>query len=145
MIATRSHSRSRLVEVVRRQQDRHLVAIAQAGDHVEQLVADAGVEPDRRLVQEQHLRLGDERPGDLEPPPLAAAVAVAPAGRRSSASPSAATSSAMLRCVWDCDTPHRRACSSRLRAAAQAAVDDRLLEDDARDRARPRAALAPTS
>ena len=45
-----------LVEVVRREQDRHPVAVAQAGDHVEQLVADARVEPDGRLVEEEHLR-----------------------------------------------------------------------------------------
>ena len=50
------------------------LAIAQAADHVEQLVADARVEPDGRLVEEQHPRLRDERTGDLEPPALAAAV-----------------------------------------------------------------------
>ena len=47
----------RLVEVVGREQDRQLVAVAQAGDHVEQLVADPRVEPDGRLIEEQHLRL----------------------------------------------------------------------------------------
>ena len=64
----------RLVEVVRREQDRQVAAGAQAGDHVEQLVPDPRVQPDGRLVEEQDARLGDQRAGDLEPPPLAAAV-----------------------------------------------------------------------
>ena len=38
-------------------------------------MADARVEPDRGLVQEQHLRPRDERAGDLEAAALAAAVA----------------------------------------------------------------------
>ena len=54
-----------LVDVVGREQDRDLVAVAQVSDHLEQLVADARVEADRRLVEEQHLGLGDERAGDL--------------------------------------------------------------------------------
>ena len=45
-----------LLEVMRREQDRHLKPVAKALDQIEQLVADAGVEADRRLVQEQHLR-----------------------------------------------------------------------------------------
>jgi len=44
----------RLVEVVRRQQHCQLAPVAQAGDHVEKLGADSRVEPDRRLVQEEH-------------------------------------------------------------------------------------------
>ena len=64
-----------LVEIVRGHEDRDLLARPQPGDHVEQLVADARVEPHGRLVQEQHLRLGHERPGDLEAPALAAAIA----------------------------------------------------------------------
>src|SRR5437868_8280120 len=64
-----------LVEVVGREQDRDLVAIAQAPDHVEQLVANARVETDGRLVEEQHLGLRNERTRNLQPPPLAAAVA----------------------------------------------------------------------
>ena len=47
---------ARLLEVMRREQDRHLEPIAEPADQVEQLVADARVEADRRLVQEQHLR-----------------------------------------------------------------------------------------
>ena len=65
----------RLVQVVRREQDRHLAARSQAPDHVEQLVADARVEADGRLVEEQHLGPGDQRAGDLEPAALPAAVA----------------------------------------------------------------------
>ena len=38
-------------------------------------MTDPRVEPDRRLVEEQDTGGGDERPGDLEPPALAAAVA----------------------------------------------------------------------
>src|SRR5207237_3099923 len=48
----------------------------QPGDHVEQLVADPRVEADRRLVEEEHLRLTQERAGDLQPAALAAAVAL---------------------------------------------------------------------
>ena len=47
----------RLIEVVRRQQDRQLAPAAQAGDHVQQLGADARIESDRWLVQEQHARV----------------------------------------------------------------------------------------
>src|SRR5262249_61391560 len=43
-------------------------------DHLEQLGADARVEPDRRLVEEEHAGARDERAGDLEPPPLTAAI-----------------------------------------------------------------------
>ena len=50
------------------------LARAQAGDHVQQLVADARVEADGRLVEEEHARLGDQRAGDLQAPALAAAV-----------------------------------------------------------------------
>src|SRR5439155_17148770 len=64
-----------LVEVVGGEQDRDLVAIAQAPDHVEQLVANTRVETDGRLVEEQHLGLRNERTRNLQPPPLAAAVA----------------------------------------------------------------------
>ena len=128
-----------LVEVVRREQDRHPAARRAGGDHVEQLVADARVEPDGRLVEEQHLRLGDERAGDLEPPPLAAAVGpdrpvdelgeAERVGELGDAPPPPAGS-----------TPHSRACRSRLRAAGERPVDDRVLEDDAADARGPRAA-----
>jgi len=63
------------VEVVGGEQDGDLGAIAEASYRLEQLVADARVEADRRLVEEQPLGLGDERAGNLEPAALAAAVA----------------------------------------------------------------------
>src|SRR5919204_2981097 len=47
----------RLVEVVRRQHDREAAAGAEPRDHVEELGPDARVEPDRRLVEEEHARL----------------------------------------------------------------------------------------
>ena len=64
-----------LVEVVRGEQDRH-AAGPQSGDRIEQLEADAGIETDGGLVQEEDLRVGQQRAGDLEPPPLAAAVGI---------------------------------------------------------------------
>ena len=63
-----------LVEVVGREQDRRFRAVAEPGDHVEQLGPDPWVEPDGGLVEEQHLGARNERPCDLEAAPLAAAV-----------------------------------------------------------------------
>ena len=54
--------------------DRHLLACPQTRDDVEQLVPDAWIEPDRRLVEEQDSRVGDERAGDLQPASLTTAV-----------------------------------------------------------------------
>src|SRR5436305_1279382 len=65
-----------LVEVMRGQHDRRPGSVAECADHIEQLVADARVESDSRLVEEQHARCGYERTGDLEPAALAAAVAL---------------------------------------------------------------------
>ena len=65
-----------LVEVVGRHQDRRAAA-AQAGDQVEQLAADARVEPDGRLVEEQHLRAGTRARGRAR-----AAAAPRPSRRR---------------------------------------------------------------
>src|SRR5207248_312642 len=64
-----------LVEVVGAHQDRHLLTGTQLSDNAEELVTDARVEPDRRLVEEQHLGTRDERSRDLEPSALPAAVA----------------------------------------------------------------------
>ena len=104
-----------LVEVVGGEQDRHARPGPQAGDEVEQLVADARVEADGGLVEEQHLRVGDQRPGDLEPAALAAAVGVdgpvdelAEAERRRRRRRCAARAAAG-------SSPHSRACTSRLR------------------------------
>src|SRR4051794_12048373 len=63
-----------LVEVMGRDENRQLVATAQPGEDVEQLHADARVEPDGRLVEEEDARARDEGPCDLHPSPLAAAV-----------------------------------------------------------------------
>ncbi len=46
----------------------------QSGDQIEQFVADARVEPNRRFVEEQGTGPRNERAGDLEAPTLAAAV-----------------------------------------------------------------------
>ena len=113
MIATRSHEPLGLVEIVGGEQDRHLLARAQPGDHVEQLVADPRIEADRRLVEEQHLRLRHQRAGDLEAAALAAAVAADRAGRsarRGRARRPARRSAGRPRRR---STPHSRAWSSR--------------------------------
>src|SRR2546429_587472 len=60
---------------VRREPDRHLVAPPQHRDEIEELVADEGIEADSRLVEEQDLRVGEQRPRQLQPPPLPPAVA----------------------------------------------------------------------
>ena len=52
----------RLVEVMRCQQDRQLGLLAESADDLEQLLADARVEPDRRLVEKEDARRRDERP-----------------------------------------------------------------------------------
>ena len=65
-----------LIQVVGGQQGGHAGTPAQPADQVQQLIADTGVQPHRRLIQEQHPRFGDQGPGDLQAPPLAAAVAV---------------------------------------------------------------------
>ena len=62
-----------LVEVVRGQQDRHLTS-AKTGDVVQELEADARIQADRRLVEEQDLRVRQQRTRDLEASALAAAV-----------------------------------------------------------------------
>ena len=62
------------VEVVRREENGRLAAVAEARDDVDQLGADPRVEADGRLVEEEHARPRDERTRDLQPPSLAAAV-----------------------------------------------------------------------
>src|SRR6266566_9357567 len=64
-----------LVEVVRREHDRHLVAPPEHRDEIEELVADEGIETDGRLVEEQDLRVREQRPRQLQSPPLPPAVA----------------------------------------------------------------------
>ena len=64
------------VEIVRRQEDRHLSAVADTADEVQQFEADARVESNGRLVEEQHRRIGHEGAGDLQTSALPAAVAL---------------------------------------------------------------------
>ena len=120
----------RLVQIVRRQQDRQLVARAQPRDHVQQLLADARVEADRRLVEEEDAGPGDERAADLESPPLAAAVAGdGPVEELAQAE--------RVRGVGDARSRRTRVRAPQARVdlevapPGERAVDDRLLEDDA--------------
>src|SRR5438105_1505966 len=64
-----------LVEVVRREDNRHLVAPPQHRDEIEELVADEGIETDGRLVEEQDLWVREQRSRQFEPPALPPAVA----------------------------------------------------------------------
>src|SRR5438477_2136915 len=57
------------------EQDRHLRAVTQASNYVEQLVTDPRVQTNGGLVEEEHLGRGEEPSGDLEPAALATAVA----------------------------------------------------------------------
>ena len=64
----------RLVEVVRREQDRQLFDRSQAGDLVPHLRSGLGVEAGRGLVEEEHGWPGDQAHGDVELAQHAAAV-----------------------------------------------------------------------
>src|SRR5436190_4910149 len=61
----------RLVEVVRGQQD-GLAQVAQRADRRPRVAARGGVEPRRRLVEEDQLGVADERQAEVQPPQLAA-------------------------------------------------------------------------
>ena len=61
----------RLLDVVRRHQDRRALA-PQRVDQRPELLAHLRVEPDRRLVEEHEPRPVHERAGDQQPPPHAA-------------------------------------------------------------------------
>ena len=69
-----------LIHVVRRQEDR-LAEIAEAFDHIPGRSACRGVEAGGRLVEEDQLRVADEREGEVESAALATREAGAPAGR----------------------------------------------------------------
>ena len=62
----------RLVEVVRGEQDR-LAEVAQRAHDVPGVAPRGGVEAGRRLVEEDQLRVADQRQREVQPPPLAAA------------------------------------------------------------------------
>ena len=61
----------RLVEVVRRQQDR-LPERAQRAHELPGVATGSWIEPRRRLVEEDELRVADERDAEVEPPLLPA-------------------------------------------------------------------------
>ena len=63
------------VQVMGGQQDRRLARRPKPGDQVEELVADARIEPDSRLGEEEHLRPGDQGASNLQPAALPAVVA----------------------------------------------------------------------
>ena len=133
-----------LVEVVRGEQHGRAEAGAQSGDDVDQLVADARVEPDGRLVEEQHPRLGEERAGDLEPPALAAAV-----GRDRTVEEVGQVEAvgelvdAPARVVGG-DAPEAGV-DLEVAAAGERPVDDRVLEHDRAVGAAPRSRSVTTS
>ena len=70
-----------LLQVVRREQDRHQLLARQALDLVPHLRARLGVEAGRRLVEEQHLRAVQQADRDVEPALHAARVRLRPGGR----------------------------------------------------------------
>src|SRR6476659_9388828 len=97
-------------------------------------MADARVEADRGLVEEQHLGLGDERAGDLKPAALAAAVAcdrpveeVGEAERLGELADAAAGRGGV--------DPPEAGVDVEVAPAGERAVDGGVLEDDAADAA----------
>src|SRR5689334_7216816 len=64
-----------LVEVMGGDQDRHLLTRPKPRDHVEELVPDPRIEPDRGLIHEQDPRRRYEGARNFEAATLAAAVA----------------------------------------------------------------------
>ncbi len=60
-----------LLHVVRCEEDR-LAEPTQTGDDLPGSAAGGRIEPGRRLVEEDELRITDEREREVEPPPLAA-------------------------------------------------------------------------
>ena len=64
----------RLVEIVGGHDDCDPGLVAEGGDDVEQVVADAGVQAHGRLVEEEHLGTRQERPDDLQPAAFPSAV-----------------------------------------------------------------------
>ena len=62
-----------LVHVVRGHEDRDLLALLELADVAPDRAAGLRIQPDRRLVEEQHPRRVHQPAGDLQPPPHAAA------------------------------------------------------------------------
>jgi hypothetical protein len=123
-----------LVEVMGGEHGGHAGGPAQATDQVQQLVANAGVQAHRRLVEEQHPRLGDQGPGDLQPSPLAAAEAVhRPADHLGQAEGAGQLGGPAGRGQRR-DSP-QPSVQVQVAAAGQRPVQDGFLEDHAADRA----------
>src|SRR5207253_3302291 len=119
-----------LVEVVGGEEDRQLAVAAEVRDDVEQLRADARVEADGRLVEEEDVRARDERAGDLEPAPFSAAVgADRPVDEVAQPDEVDELLDPPLR-VARLDAPEAGV-QVEVAASGQGAGDDRLLEDDA--------------
>src|SRR5437016_7562068 len=114
---------------MRREQDRHRAALADTRDHVEQLRSDPRVEPDRRLVEEQHARFRDERACDLEAAALAAAVAADGAIEELVERQHACELIDPRRSLARRHAPEARM-QLEIATARERAVDDGLLEDD---------------
>src|SRR5919197_1549542 len=123
-----------LVQVVRREENGHLGTTAQAADDVEQLGADSRVEANRRLVEEQDAGMRYERPRDLEPAALAAAVTGdGPADQLAEPERMGEVVDPRLR-LSRLDTPQARV-QLEVLATGERLVHDRVLEDDTAQRA----------
>ena len=115
MISTVSASRSRLLDVVRRHQDRRALR-AERVDQRPELLAHLRVEPDGRLVEEDEARAVDECAGDQQPPAHAARELVDLVGapvRRGWRSPARARSPRAARGAGSGTGARRRAGSAR--------------------------------
>src|SRR3954469_4529124 len=113
-----------LVEVVRGQQDR-LAQLAQRADRRPRVAARGGVEARRRLVEEDQLRVADQRQAEVQPPQLAARQ-LARLHRLLALQPDERDDLVDVARV----RVHPREVRERL-AHADVAVDARLLQDDA--------------
>ena len=121
-----------LVEVVRREQDRHRAARPQAPDHLEQLVRGCAGRARRSARRGRAPAARRRAPGRSR---------AAAAGRRCRCATGRSSSSARPSVVGELrraallaaagSTPHRRAWTSRLRRPVSGPVDDGVLEDDA--------------
>ena len=122
-----------LIQVVGGQHGGHAGAPAKPADQVQQLIADTGVQPHRRLIQEQHPRFGHQRPGDLQAPPLAAAVAVHRAADHLGQPEHTGQLGDLAGRGGRRDAPQPRV-QVKVAAAGQRLVQDRFLEHHAADR-----------
>ena len=118
-----------LVEVVSGEQHGHSQPGPEAGDEIEDLEADARVQAHGGLVEKQHLRVRDERPGDLEPAALTTAVGVNwPIEEFAEAEGVDHVTDAILR-RGRVESP-QPGVHTQVAAAGEGPVDDWFLEDD---------------